>query len=465
MRKTAVILAVLLLSLAGAGFCRAVELETEGIRAFDNNLLTVTCEDGGRLTIEAFSGTIPLENPVTDRRIGPGTTVIAWDGLSYGGEPVQKGRLTLRATLVCADRTTEQAEITVETGSPKSAVVCCLPGTEAFFADGKTSIRIETAMSSEGTCEISIASGENPSEEVWHYRSYSNAKEPLVAWWDGKDQKHKACAPGVYVISAWSKMCPETVQTAEVTLLPEPLPPAELAVTGNLIPEDLDDDGAVWAALTAPVAVGDGPEGRGLVIMNAKGAREGRAGTTACRTAGVAVLEICGDGWVKVGAWRQSDGLYTEGYVKADKLRVVRPNTRYGAVVDKNAQTMTVYEHGKKIGKVMISTGRTTKEDRKADTHSGVFLLGTRMETFMQEGHIYSYPIRIDAYNLIHQIGYVREEGQRNFGEELALLGSKASHGCIRVDARTTGENQGVNAWWIWTHLGHDTKIIVTPEE
>ena len=44
-------------------------------------------------------------------------------------------------------------------------------------------------------------------------------------------------------------------------------------------------------------------------------------------------------------------------------------------------------------------------------------------------------------------------------------LGEKASHGCIRLDIRASGKNGGLNAWWVWTHLGRDTKIIVTPEE
>ena len=42
------------------------------------------------------------------------------------------------------------------------------------------------------------------------------------------------------------------------------------------------------------------------------------------------------------------------------------------------------------------------------------------------------------------------------------LLGTMASHGCIRVDARVTEESGGINAWWIWTHMGHDCKIIIT---
>ena len=47
----------------------------------------------------------------------------------------------------------------------------------------------------------------------------------------------------------------------------------------------------------------------------------------------------------------------------------------------------------------------------------------------------------------------------------MKLLGSKASHGCIRVDPRITEAGNGINSWWIWTHLPHDTKIIITPEE
>ena len=115
----------------------------------------------------------------------------------------------------------------------------------------------------------------------------------------------------------------------------------------------------------------------------------------------------------------------------------IRPDDRYGAIVDKKKQTMTVYEYGKKLGTVLISTGETTAVSRKADTHSGAYLMGTRMESFLQDGRYYNYPVRIDGFNLIHQAGYARESGLRDFGEELEALGTRASHGCIRVDPRT----------------------------
>ena len=465
MRKIAAALAALLLACACAACASAVELKADRIRPFGDNILTVTSEDGGLLTIEAISGSVPLENPVTEMKIGPGTVEIPWAALTYGGEPLQGGKLTLRAWLKGSDRTTEQAEILTTVGTPVPAVVSCLPVSREFYADGKNQLKIECGVSNNGTIELSIAPKADPESEVWHFKTAYSGKAPMVIRWDGRGKDRQPCPPGEYLISAWSIARPGYVRTAEVILLPEPLPEPETALTGPLIPADLADDGAVWAALTAPVTVGDGPEGKGLNIMADKTGGAKKIANVSCRTVGLEILEICDDHWVKVGVWNQTDGRYTQGWVRDDKLRTIRPNSRYGAVLDKKAQTLTVYEDGKKLGTVLVSTGLTTPDDRKADTHSGVYLIGTRMENFNRDGHTYNYPLRIDGSNLIHQAGFAFRNGERDFEEEIAPLGTKASHGCVRVDPRSAEENGGINAWWIWTHMGHDSKIIITPEE
>ncbi len=465
MRRLSAALAALVLGLSAMACASAVELKADQIRPFDDNVITVSSEEGGLLTIEAVSGSVPLENPVTDMKIGPGTVDIPWAALTYGGEPLQTGRLTLRATLRGSDRTTEAAEIRTAVGKPVPAVVACLPASRTFYADGKNQLKIECAVSNHGAIELSIAPKADPENEVWHFKTTYSDKAPLMIRWDGRGKDRNPCPPGDYVISAWSVARGGYVQTAEVTLLSEPLPEPALALTGPLIPEDLSDDAAVWAALISPVVVGEGPEGKGLYIMADKTAGAGRIASVSCRTVGVEVLEICDDHWVKIGVWRQPDGVYTEGWVKDDKLTVIRPNTSFGAVLDKKAQTLTVYKDGKKLGTVLVSTGYITPEDRNADTHSGVYLMGARMEGFNRDGHTYHYPVRIDGSNLIHQAGFALLDGERDFTEELAALGTKASHGCIRVDPRFTEENGGINAWWIWTHMGHDCKIMITPEE
>ncbi len=465
MRKAGTVLAVLLLFLAGAASASAVELQAGPVRAFTENILTVSSGEGGSLTIEAWNGMLPLENPVTDLRIEAGTVEIPWDGLNYGGEPVPAGKITLRATLTGPGRAVEQAEITTTAVNPMPAAVCCLPAAQRFYPDGKSTLKIEVALSAGGAWEVSAAPKDNPENTVWHQKGRSDGKIPVVLRWNCMHRAGVRCEAGEYVISAWTKGCPEQVCTATVTLLEEPLPDLMPAVTGSLIPEDLSDDAAVWEALTAPVVTGDGAEGSGFPIMGEKGARRGKIGTVNGRTAGIAVLEMTDDGWAKVGTWENEDGRYIEGWVKSDRLRVVRPNDRYGAVVDKKTQTMTIYEDGRKIGTLPVSTGFTTEEDRTADTHSGVYLMGSRMQDFTQGKQKYCYPVRIDGPNLIHSTGYAMKDGLRDYEEEIALLGSKASHGCIRMDPRTTEENGGINAWWVWTHMGHDTKIIVIPDE
>ena len=113
--------------------------------------------------------------------------------------------------------------------------------------------------------------------------------------------------------------------------------------------------------------------------MNAKAGKE-CIGTVSCRTVGVAVLELYDDGWAKIGAWRQTDGEYIEGYVKTSKLRMVRPNTRYGAVVDKKKQTLTVYENGKKLGTAMVSTGFTWVDNVLLQINDSI-------RSFFHDGH------------------------------------------------------------------------------
>ena len=187
MRRITVVSAVILLLLAASFSAKAVTIETGRIRSFEDNILTVTSEDGGRLTIEAVSGTIPLENPVTDLPVEGGTTEIHWNALSHGGEPLTPGNITLRAVLVGNDRTTETDEIRQRVDAPMPAVLCCLPVTQTFYANGKNILRIECAISGKGTYELQIARKDKPDEAVWSNRTvYSGRGSPMVIRWDGK---------------------------------------------------------------------------------------------------------------------------------------------------------------------------------------------------------------------------------------------------------------------------------------
>ena len=180
MKRAWVALAVLFLLLAGTVCASAVELTAGTICAYDKNILTVASEDDGRLTIEAWNGTLPLENIVTDLKTEPGTVEIPWDGLSWGGDPVPAGQIRLRATLACSDRTVEQTEITAAADTPLTAVVCCLPAARRYYPDGKNPLRIEVALSAAGAWEISAAPKDRPEETVWHDSGRSEDRKSVV---------------------------------------------------------------------------------------------------------------------------------------------------------------------------------------------------------------------------------------------------------------------------------------------
>jgi len=459
--QTAVFLFLLLFMLAVASASSALELQAKSVRPFGDNPLTVVSDVPGKLTIQAWMGTLSLKDVTTETEIEPGPTEINWTGLTWQDEPVPRGDVRLMATLTHPDGTTESAETQIRVASPHPAVISCIPTVDRFHPDGRTPLNIECTLSAAGTCLVEIVSADNPDEILWQAQEMCDGKSAVVFKWYGKNKDRYTCPPGEYLISAHSKTQPQWVQTAVVTVLADPLPPLVIEETGPLIPEDLTDDAAVWQALIAPVVVGKGPEGKGLVIYAREGAKYERIASVSCRTVGVTVLAPADEeGWVHVGVWRQNDSVYTEGYVKEDTLQVIRPNALYGAVLDKTAQTLTIYGRGERLGTMLVSTGLENK-GRISETNSGAYLLGTRLSSFVNDGYSYNYPIRIDGFNLIHSIGYKMRDGKVDYSDQIAELGKKASHGCVRMDVRG---DQGLNAWWVWTHMGRDSKIIITDD-
>lgn len=148
-----------------------------------------------------------------------------------------------------------------------------------------------------------------------------------------------------------------------------------------------------------------------------------------------------------------------EGYVPASLLRMVKPSTEYGLLVDKVSQTMVVYEHGKRIGTMKISTGKPVKRDLTRETAAGSFLTVSRIGAFTMKGYAYANPIRYDGGNLIHSIGWRTVNKKRDYSMEQALLGQKASHACIRLPR--FGEEGELTSWWLWQRIPWHTRIII----
>ena len=183
-------------------------------------------------------------------------------------------------------------------------------------------------------------------------------------------------------------------------------------------------------------------------------------GTVHGQSQAVIVLALDQDnGYAKVAAWRHEDGEYIEGYVPQKKLFNVIPAARYGILIDKNTQIMTIYEDGHKLGQITVSSGLMAQDKLFRETRAGAFLTTDRMINFKSEGYMYNYAIRIDGGNLIHSLGCKLRGAKWDYSEHLVELGKKASHGCVRMDTRMN--EQGLNAYWVWTHIPYYTKVLV----
>ena len=187
-------------------------------------------------------------------------------------------------------------------------------------------------------------------------------------------------------------------------------------------------------------------------------------GTLHGQTQAVEVISLTDDGWARISAWNHEAGVRIEGYVPRQVLITVSPSPTYGVVIRKADQTLTVYREGVKLGSVPVSTGLPTAAKPIRETAAGVFLTEAHMLPFTDGGYTYQYPVRFDGGNLLHQLGY-RPDGQSvpDFSDQTPQLGSRASHGCVRVPNQP-GEG-GINAYWLWTHLPRGTRVIILDDD
>ena len=237
------------------------------------------------------------------------------------------------------------------------------------------------------------------------------------------------------------------------------------------LPMDISDEQAVWEVLTAPVTVldtGKKNAERTQVILRREPREDSEGvGVVTCVSQGVHVLER-GDEWSLVECYSSSFhdspilnwNVLVQGYVPTAYLREVVPNQQLGLVVDKLTQRLYVFQDGHLLSTLLVSTGLANKRQPYNETRSGEFLLVSKVGEFSSDNLRCAMALRFNDGDLLHEVPYDRQEnGSKNYGLTEPKLGSKASHGCIRVQRQLSPE--GVNMQWLWTHYAKNTKIIV----
>jgi len=238
---------------------------------------------------------------------------------------------------------------------------------------------------------------------------------------------------------------------------------------------------AIWEIMMQPITVLEGDQTENIYITNRPGVKrtpykENCAGELHGQSQGVHVLEDDedGDGYVLIEAYTndgtKTDNSYMEsiaaqrvqGYIKKSRLYTEEPNDKYGLLVDKLRQKLYVFEEGRIISEVEVSTGLNTKSQPYNETPAGEFLTVSRVGDFKAgSGTIGRYAIRINGGTLLHEVLHdVGADGKtRLYDKYEPQLGQKASHGCIRIQRRPNA--QGINMAWFWDNLPLKTKVII----
>ncbi len=217
-------------------------------------------------------------------------------------------------------------------------------------------------------------------------------------------------------------------------------------------PMSLDDEAAVWGMLTAPVTVVDIDMNKQTVMYAEPDETSEAIGMITGQSQGLHVLAQYNNGWSLVETYSTSFhdskvknfNAFVTGYIQTKKLKTVEVNQNYGIIIDKLTQRLYLYKDGHLETSLAVSTGKYNPSAKKQqpynETRSGEFLIiYTKTGSLNDEdsGMICSYALKFNAADYIHEVPHkVNRDGTNNYRGFEEILGTRASHGCIRVQAK-----------------------------
>ncbi len=230
-------------------------------------------------------------------------------------------------------------------------------------------------------------------------------------------------------------------------------------------PMDITDEAAVWKMLTSPIYTLNENQKQQVIIRAEPSENAAGVGVVTGTSMGVHVLENRSDGWSliecysasffdsRVKAWNA----FVTGYVKTSLLQTKTPDQEYGIVIDKLTQKLYLFHEGQLMTTLAVSTGLYNERQPYNETRSGEFLLVSKVGDFRSDAMICSYAIRFDGGDLLHEVPHVKNaDGGKNYKSTEYKLGTRGSHGCIRVQRLKNAD--GVNMLWLWNHLNVNAK-------
>ena len=428
-------------------------------------IISLIIPEDGACDIDLLSGDGSLTVRIAEKRpFTAGYNAFYWNGTA-GGRAVPEGTWTMRLTM---GRHTAETSVTV--GRMMPFLISAVPDRDTVSVGKRVTVSFWATES--GT--LVLAAGEGDSRI---------RQEVPVEQGEGTVSFEAALPPGTWTVEATliredgTSSQPLsfglTVMKAAIPFTPaSPGTETGSAYTldGWTVPMDITDEEAVWQALTAAVTVlddgKDKAQVRQAVLRKEPHTDSDGVGTVTLASQGVRVLERRED-WTRIECYSSSFhdspilnwNTLVQGWVETKLLKEVRPNQEIGLVVDKLTQRLYVFREGKLYSTLLVSTGLANKKQPFNETRSGEFLIISRVGGFYSDNMFCPRALRFNDGDLLHEVPYVERDGKRIYSGTEPKLGTKASHGCIRVQRKSNPE--GINQEWLFTNCPINTKILI----
>ena len=217
-------------------------------------------------------------------------------------------------------------------------------------------------------------------------------------------------------------------------------------------PMDLTDEDAVWKMLTAPMTVVDLDMMKQTVCYREPDENSEAIGMITGSSQGVHVLETLDNGWSLIETYSTSFhdsrvknyNAFVTGYIRSEKLKTVQVNQDYGIIIDKLTQRLYFFRDGHAETSLAISTGLYNKKQPYNESRSGEYMIIYTKTGALIDGNMHcDYALRFNAADYLHEVPYIIQNGQKNYKGYENRLGTRASHGCLRVQRNKNA--QGYN--------------------
>ena len=208
-------------------------------------------------------------------------------------------------------------------------------------------------------------------------------------------------------------------------------------------PMSLEDEGAVWRMLTAPITVVDIDMNKQTSIYEEPDESSKAIAVVTGQSQSLHVLETLDNGWTMVETYSTSFhdskvknfNAFVTGYIQTKKLKTVEVNQNYAIIIDKLTQRLYFYRDGHLETSLAVSTGLYNKKQPYNETRSGEYLIIYTKTGALIDGNMHcDYALKFNDADYLHEVPYIKNaDGTKNYKGYETKLGTRASHGCIRV--------------------------------